>query len=144
MKNLLKYIIPVVIVIGIVLFIKLGFNYEYKFTKITLIKYIELNQSKELSVIQIVDDTTQVSKTTSDIIKKVFQGRKRKIYLLDITNLTDEEKLEFINANSLTKETMSYSTPTLLVVQNGVTLDSKVGIFSEDELINFIIKNDIK
>ena len=52
-----------------------------------------------------------------------------------------EEITKFTNLNEITKD--GYSTPMLLFVEDKQIKDNIIGLFTEDEFIDFLVNNEI-
>ena len=140
-NNKIKWII-LIIIIGLLIF--LGFRFfrkeqpiESNFTEISLEKYTELLNSSDQTIIYI-SSKNDFSKEYEENIKTVLKQKDTKIYYLDLSKLTGEDIVTFMNANELTKD--NYVEPMILVIKDSQIKDKILGVVPKAEIIEFLDK----
>ena len=140
-NNKIKWIL-IVIIIALLIF--LGFHFfrkeqpvESNFTEISLEKYTELLNSSDKIIIYI-SSKNDFSKEYEENIKTVLKQKDTKIYYLDLSKLTGEDIVTFMNANELTKD--NYVEPMILVIKDSQIKDKILGVVPKAEIMNFLDK----
>lgn len=138
--------IPFIIALGIYTFIRFVWlkdeNTEYKFTNINTEEYLNLYYDSKESIVFIFKDTTDKKDEYEQIIRDKFTDKSVPVYYYNITNLTDVEVTDFINATEITEKDKD-NLPMLVYTLKGQTYDILKGYHEEYYIQDFIDRNNI-
>lgn len=139
--------IPFIIALGIYTFIRFVWlkdeNTEYKFTNINTEEYLNLYYDSKESIVFIFKDNTDKKDEYEQIIRDKFTGKSVPVYYYNITNLTDVEVTDFINATEITGKDKD-NLPMLVYTLKGQTYDILKGYHEEYYIQDFIDRNNIR
>lgn len=143
MKKYLKLIgIPFIIAVGIFLFIRFVWLKGFEFTDMTVDEYVTFYNSNKEGIIYVTEEEAVKKEEFESIIGSKFKDKKVEIYKLDLTNITEDEKQKFIDANEFTDDL--FTIPMLLYVKDGNIIDSIQGYAPDYKVQELIEKNNIE
>lgn len=117
-------------------------NDSTPFTKISIDKYLNLLNSKELSIIYIGRPDSNGCEVFVPILNKVTSEKNLKVYYLNTDILDTTEKWDKLNnSNEIFKGV--WFTPTTLIVKDAQIIDYKMESMDEETLLYFFRKNDL-
>ncbi|MBQ8234696.1 MAG: hypothetical protein IJZ36_03845 [Bacilli bacterium] len=136
MKNGLGLVI-IIFIILVSYFIYI--NLPYRFNEIDYLEYVDIISSEGIIYIS---NNEEYSKVTDDIIKKLLKGSKIKVNRLSIDKVDDITFSNIMSSLELTKD--GINAPSILYFKDGILVDYIEGIFTLDDLVEFIHKNGIE
>ena len=143
MKRFLKLVgIPFIIALAIFLFIRLVWLKGFEFIDMTVEEYVTFYNSNNEGIIFVTEETTVMKDEFEEVIGKHFEGKTIKIYQLDLTEVSGDEKQKFIDANEFTNE--QYVIPMLIYVKDGAIVDVIEGYAPDYKVLEFITNNNIE
>ena len=138
---IIKYVLPIVIAVLIFVGIKIAMN-NYKMKEINLEKYISLVEGDKQSMIFVTSNDCDTCIRTTRLLKKMLQGSNIKTYTINIDDLDDNGKNDFINTLDETREN-GVTAPALLIVKDNNLVSSFYGPFDEDLIITYLQNNGL-
>ncbi len=138
---IIKYVLPIVIAVLIFVGIKIAMN-NYKMKEIDLGKYISLVEGDKQSMIFVTSNDCDTCIRTTRLLKKMLQGSNIKTYTINIDDLDDNGKNDFINTLDETREN-GVTAPALLIVKDNNLVSSFYGPFDEDLIITYLQNNGL-
>lgn len=112
-------------------------NNEYKnIENITLADFERKAYNKEDMTVFVSSTTCYHSITFESIIDEVYNKLDKKIYRINISNLTDKEVDRFRTYFAFT------ATPTLFVVKDGIVTSAKTGTMTSEQLEEWVKENE--
>lgn len=143
MKRFLKLVgIPFVIAVGIFLFIRFVWLRGFVFSDMTVDEYVTFYNSNNEGIIYITEEKAIMKDEFEEVIGKNFEDKNIKVYKLDLTDASGDEKQKFIDANEFTDE--QYVIPMLIYVKDGAIIDVIEGYVPDYVMLDFITKNNIE
>ena len=143
MKRFLKLVgIPFVIAVGIFLFIRFVWLRGFVFSDMTVDEYVTFYNSNNEGIIYITEEKAIMKDEFEEVIGKNFEDKNIKVYKLDLTDASGDEKQKFIDANEFTNE--QYVIPMLIYVKDGAIIDVIEGYVPDYVMLDFITKNNIE
>lgn len=143
MKKFLKLVgIPFIIAVGIFIFIRFVWLRGFKFSDMTVDEYVTFYNSNNEGIIYITEEKAIMKDEFEEVIGKNFEDKKIKVYELDLTDASGDEKQKFIDANEFTDE--QYVIPMLIYVKDGIIIDVIEGYVPDYVMLDFITKNNIE
>lgn len=143
MKKFLKLVgIPFIIAVGIFVFIRFVWLRGFKFSDMTVDEYVTFYNSNNEGIIYITEEKAIMKDEFEEVIGKNFEDKKIKVYELDLTDASGDEKQKFIDANEFTDE--QYVIPMLIYVKDGAIIDVIEGYVPDYVMLDFITKNNIE
>lgn len=117
-------------------------NDSVPFIKISIEKYLNLLNSKELSIIYIGRPNSNGCEVFVPILNKVTSEKNLKVYYLNTDTLDTTEKWDKLNnSNEIFKGI--WFTPTILIVKNKEIIDYKMESMDEETLLYFFGRNGL-
>ena len=137
----IKYVLPIVIAVLIFVGFKISMN-NYKMKKIDVNKYISLVEGDKQSMVFVTSNDCDTCVRTTRLLKKMLQGSNIKTYTINIDDLDDSGKNDFINTLAETREN-GVTAPALLIVKENNLVSSFYGPFDEDLIITYLQQNGL-
>ena len=142
MKWFLKLvIIPFVIALVIFLFIRFVWLKGFEFNDMSVDEYVTFYNSNNEGIIYVTKEDAVKKSEFERVIGSNFESKEIKVYKLDLTKVSDDDKQKFIDANEFTGD--EFTIPMLLYVKDGVVLDSIEGYAPDYVVADFIINNAV-
>lgn len=138
---IIKYVLPIVIAVLIFVGFKIAMN-NYKMKTIDLAKYVSLVEGDKQSMIFVTSNDCDTCVRTTRLLKKMLQGSNIKTYTINIDDLDDNGKNDFINTLAETREN-GVTAPALLIVKENNLVSSFYGPFDEDLVIEYLQQNGL-
>ncbi len=138
---IIKYVLPIVIAVLIFVGFKIAMN-NYKMKAIDLAKYVSLVEGDKQSMIFVTSNDCDTCVRTTRLLKKMLQGSNIKTYTINIDDLDDNGKNDFINTLAETREN-GVTAPALLIVKENNLVSSFYGPFDEDLIITYLQQNGL-
>ncbi len=138
---IIKYVLPIVIAVLIFVGFKIAMN-NYKMKAIDLAKYVSLVEGNKQSMIFVTSNDCDTCVRTTRLLKKMLQGSNIKTYTINIDDLDDNGKNDFINTLAETREN-GVTAPALLIVKENNLVSSFYGPFDEDLIITYLQQNGL-
>ena len=138
---IIKYVLPIVIAVLIFVGFKIAMN-NYKMKAITLDKYVSLVEGSKQSMVFVTSNDCDTCVRTTRLLKKMLQGSNIKTYTINIDDLDDNGKNDFINTLAETREN-GVTAPALLIVKDNNLVSSFYGPFDEDLVIEYLQQNGL-
>ena len=138
---IIKYVLPIVIAVLIFVGFKIAMN-NYKMKTIDLAKYVSLVEGDKQSMIFVTSNDCDTCVRTTRLLKKMLQGSNIKTYTINIDDLDDNGKNDFINTLAETREN-GVTAPALLIVKENNLVSSFYGPFDEDLIITYLQQNGL-
>lgn len=138
---IIKYVLPIVIAVLIFVGFKIAMN-NYKMKAIDLAKYVSLVEGNKQSMIFVTSNDCDTCVRTTRLLKKMLQGSNIKTYTINIDDLDDNGKNDFINTLAETREN-GVTAPALLIVKENNLVSSFYGPFDEDLIITYLQQNEL-
>lgn len=143
MKRYLKLIgIPFLIAVVIFLFIRFVWLKGFEFTNMTVDEYVSFYNSNKEGIIYVTEEGAIKKEEFERIIGSNFEEKEIKVYKLDLTGVSGDERQKFIDANEFTGD--SFTIPMLLYVKEGNVVDSIEGYAPDYKVQELIEKNNIE
>lgn len=136
MRNGLGLVI-IILIILVSYFIYI--NLPYRFNEIDYIEYVDIISSEGIVYIS---NNEEYSKVADDIIKRLLKGSKIKVNRLSIDKVDDITFSNIMSSLELTKD--GINAPSILYFKDGILIDYIEGIFTLDDLVDFIYRNEIE
>ena len=138
---IIKYVLPIVIAVLIFVGFKIAMN-NYKMKAIDLAKYVSLVEGDKQSMVFVTSNDCDTCVRTTRLLKKMLQGSNIKTYTINIDDLDDNGKNDFINTLAETREN-GVTAPSLLIVKDNNLVSSFYGPFDEDLIITYLQQNGL-
>lgn len=138
---IIKYVLPIVIAVLIFVGFKIAMN-NYKMKAIDLAKYVSLVEGDKQSMVFVTSNDCDTCVRTTRLLKKMLQGSNIKTYTINIDDLDDNGKNDFINTLAETREN-GVTAPALLIVKESNLVSSFYGPFDEDLVIEYLQQNGL-
>lgn len=138
---IIKYVLPIVIAVLIFVGFKIAMN-NYKMKAIDLAKYVSLVEGDKQSMVFVTSNDCDTCVRTTRLLKKMLQGSNIKTYTINIDDLDDNGKNDFINTLAETREN-GVTAPALLIVKDNNLVSSFYGPFDEDLIITYLQQNGL-
>ncbi len=138
---IIKYVLPIVIAVLIFVGFKIAMN-NYKMKAIDLAKYVSLVEGDKQSMVFVTSNDCDTCVRTTRLLKKMLQGSNIKTYTINIDDLDDNGKNDFINTLAETREN-GVTAPALLIVKENNLVSSFYGPFDEDLIITYLQQNGL-
>lgn len=143
MKRFLKLVgIPFLIAIVIFLFIRFVWLKGFEFTDMTVDEYVTFYNSNNEGIIYVTEDTATMKDEFEEVISKNFEEKNIKVYKLDLTEVSGDDKQKFIDANDFTNE--QFVIPMLIYVKDGTIIDVIQGYVPDYVMLDFMTNNNIE
>lgn len=111
------------------------------FKKIDYKKFMELYESKELSVVFVGSSTCSYCHRFAPVLTEVSKAKKEQVYYLEISKLKEEELLKIMELNEEFKTNFAM-TPYTVAIKDKKVIKSLPGAFAKSEVEYFF--DDIK
>lgn len=138
--------IPFLIAIGIYCFIRFIWLNEpkndFSFTQINTEEYLNIYYNLEEAVIFVAKEDSENKSGYEQIIRNQFTGKKVKVYYYNITNLNNQELVNFEAATGLID--VKYQLPMLVYTLNGEIISLLEGDQDSYSVADFIEQNNIR
>lgn len=150
MKRFLRILklvgIPLLIAVGIYSFIRFVWLVdtapEFQFVDINTEEYLNIYYDLKESVVFITKDDSENKNEYEQIIREKFDGKYITVYYYNVTNLTEEEKIDFESVTGLDSK-KEYELPMVVYTLKGNVYDSLQGYQEEHYVVDFIDRNNI-
>ena len=113
---------------------------EFSFTNVNTEQYLDIYYNLEKSVILIIKDDTENKSEYEQLIQDCFDGKQINVYYYNITNLSEQELLDF---EAITGVEANYELPMLVYTLKGQVYDFLQGYQQSHYIIDFITRNNI-
>ena len=143
MKRFFKLVgIPFVIALAIFLFIRFVWLKGFDFIDMNVDEYVKFYNSNKEGIIYVTKEDAVMKEEFEKVIGSNFEEKKIKVYKLDLTNTSGDDKQKFIDANEFTDN--EFTIPMILYIKDGSVLDSIQGYAPEYVVTEFITNNNIQ
>lgn len=143
MKRFFKLVgIPFIIALVIFLFIRFVWLKGFEFTDMTVDEYVSFYNSNNEGIIYVTKEDAVMKEEFEEVIGSNFEGKQIEVYKLDLTNVSDDDKQKFIDANEFTDN--EFTIPMLLYIKDGAVVNSIQGYAPEYVVRDFITNNNIQ
>ena len=143
MNRFLKLIvIPFVIALLIFLFIRFVWLRGFEFSDMSVEEYVKFYNSNNEGIVYVTKDDAVKKNEFEEVIGSNFEAKEIKVYELNLTKASDDDKQKFIDANEFTDD--EFIIPMLLYIKDGAIVDSIEGYAPDYVVADFITSNDIK
>ena len=110
--------------------------------EITVTNYLNLLNSNTKSIIYISRPDCKYCKIQDPIIKNIYyENPKIPLYYINTNNMSSSDWDDLENSDEFFNS--KWGTPTIIVIENGRIIDSFIGIYSKDNIIDLLESNDI-
>ena len=147
-KTIVYAVIALVIILigfGVVKIFDIG---GYKFNKIDLTEYVNLNKSTGKHLIYVYDDSTKENKEYTKVVKEVMAGKDTKVNALDYAKLTtNEDKEKVKSANFYINQSLkddNITVPMIIYIEDGKMRGGFMGTTEKANVEKFVKDNGIK
>ena len=140
-KNVIIIVLMLVIVIGGCFVLSFMQQKDYKFTLIDLDTYFSLKKENKTSLIYISKEDCAYCAKETPILKEIGEEKNLKIYQINLSSLTSDEKNQLAGSDDYLKD--GYSVPLLVITKDDEFVDQISGYHTKDKIINFLEENDI-
>ena len=110
------------------------------FNEVDIDEYIKLVKGSEKSIILVARPTCGYCEQFAPVLKEAMEDMKLTINYIDTDKLSEDDWETFTNSLTYLKEE-EWGTPTVLIVQNGESLDVNSGATDLDSIKEFFTKN---
>lgn len=143
MKRFLRLVIvPFVIALFIFIFIRFIWLKGFEFKNMSVDEYVTFYNSNNEGIIYVTKEDAVMKDEFEKVIGSNFENKEIKVYKLDLTAISDDDKQKFIDANEFTDE--EFTIPMLLYVKDGIVVDSIEGYAPDYVMVDFITNNNIQ
>ncbi len=110
------------------------------FNEVSLDEYLELVKGSDKSIILVARPTCGYCEQFAPVLKEAMEDMNLTINYIDTDKLSEDDWDTFSNSLTYLKEE-EWGTPTVLIVQNGESLDVSSGATDLDTIKEFFTKN---